>query len=189
MNEDLENMDDDFEDTDDPSDFKEEFEMWKLLAEQEDDAEAQLHLGQQLRGVDVRTVARQVVESHFLPDLRGNLRAFTTQKVRCVRCGEKFRRMPLSGKCIKSSDQSRGGDLRPGIDFTRGEAHLCGGNLVLTVSEGSVRKYIRVMQHVIDHYDVDLYTRQRIDGLISSTDSLFKNDRVTVFTLNDFISG
>ena len=41
MNEQLENMDDDFEDTDDPSDFKEEFEMWRLLAEQEDDAEAQ----------------------------------------------------------------------------------------------------------------------------------------------------
>jgi len=162
---------------------------YKTLETMIDKMNAQLHLGQQLRGVDVRTVARQVVESHFLPDLRGNLRAFTTQKVRCVRCGEKFRRMPLSGKCIKSSDQSRGGDLRPGIDFTRGEAHLCGGNLVLTVSEGSVRKYIRVMQHVIDHYDVDLYTRQRIDGLISSTDSLFKNDRVTVFTLNDFISG
>ena len=30
MNEDLENMDDDFEDTDDPADFKEEFEMWSL---------------------------------------------------------------------------------------------------------------------------------------------------------------
>jgi len=25
--------------------------------------------------------------------------------------------------------------------------------------------------------------------LVSSTDSLFKNDRVTVFTLDDFISG
>ena len=79
--------------------------------------------------------------------------------------------------------------MRSGIDFARGETHHCGGNLVLTVSEGSVRKYINVMQHVIEHYDVDLYTRQRVDGLIKSTDSLFKNDRVTVFTLDDFISG
>ena len=46
MNEDLENMDDDFEYADDPADFKEEFERWRLLAEQEDDAEAQLNLGQ-----------------------------------------------------------------------------------------------------------------------------------------------
>ena len=79
--------------------------------------------------------------------------------------------------------------MRSGIDFARGEIHLCSGNLVLTVSEGSVRKYIRVMQHVIDHYEIDLYTRQRVDALVSSTDSLFKNDRVTVFTLDDFISG
>jgi DNA polymerase II large subunit len=79
--------------------------------------------------------------------------------------------------------------MRSGIDFARGEAHLCGGNLALTVSEGSVRKYIRVMQHVIEHYEVDLYTKQRVDGLVNSTDSLFKNDRVTVFTLDDFISG
>ena len=62
-------------------------------------------------------------------------------------------------------------------------------DLALTVSEGAVRKYIRVMQHVIDHYGVDMYTRQRVNGLVNSTDSLFKNDRVKVFTLDDFISG
>ena len=163
---------------------------YKTLETMIDKMNAQLLLGQQLRGVDVRNVARQVVESHFLPDLRGNLRAFATQKIRCVRCGESYRRMPLSGKCIKTPDQSRGNQgMRSGIDFARGETYHCGGNLVLTVSEGSVRKYIRVMQHVIEHYDVDLYTQQRVDGLINSTNSLFKNDRVTVFTLDDFISG
>ena len=78
--------------------------------------------------------------------------------------------------------------MRSGADFVRGEVHLCGGNLALTVSEGAVRKYIRVMQHVIEHYEVDLYTQQRVEGLISSADSLFKNDRVKVFTLNDFMS-
>ena len=78
--------------------------------------------------------------------------------------------------------------MRAGADFVRGEVHLCGGNLALTVSEGAVRKYIRVMQHVIEHYEVDLYTQQRVEGLISSADSLFKNDRVKVFTLNDFMS-
>ena len=78
--------------------------------------------------------------------------------------------------------------MRSGADFVRGEVHLCGGNLALTVSEGAVRKYIRVMQHVIEHYEVDLYTQQRVEGLIYSADSLFKNDRVKVFTLNDFMS-
>ena len=75
------------------------------------------------------------------------------------------------------------------MDFTQGEQHLCGGNLALTVSEGAVRKYIKVIQHVIDHYDVNTYTQQRVQGLVDSTDSLFKNDRVKVFTLDDFISG
>jgi DNA polymerase II large subunit len=139
--------------------------------------------------VDVRKVASQVVESHFLPDLRGNLVAFTRQKIRCVRCGESYRRWPLAGKCIKDPNANRGGGggMRRGMSFTGGESHLCGGNLALTVSEGAVRKYIRVMQHVIEHYGVDMYTRQRVDQLAKSVDSLFKNDRVKVFTLDDFI--
>ncbi|MDP6325378.1 MAG: hypothetical protein QF684_07455 [Candidatus Thalassarchaeaceae archaeon] len=163
---------------------------YKTLDTMIDKMNAQLLLCQQLRGVDVRKVASQVVESHFLPDLRGNLLAFTRQKFRCVRCGESYRRFPLAGNCIKDIEQKRGRQgMRSGIDFARGEAHLCGGNLALTVSEGAVRKYIRVMQHVIEHYEVNLYTRQRVEGLVSSADSLFKNDRVTVFTLDDFISG
>ena len=157
---------------------------YKTLETMIDKMNAQLLLGQQLRGVDVRNVASQVVESHFLPDLRGNLVAFTRQKFRCVRCGESYRRYPLSGYCIKIKKQ----DFRSASHFTK-EEQTCGGNLALTVSEGAVRKYIRVMQHVIDHYGVDMYTRQRVEGLVNSTDSLFKNDRVKVFTLDDFVSG
>lgn len=41
--------------------------------------------------------------------------------MRCIKCGEKFRRPPLTGECPK-----------------------CGGNVVLTVYEGSVRKYLEV---------------------------------------------
>ncbi|MEE2759783.1 MAG: hypothetical protein VYA86_07390 [Candidatus Thermoplasmatota archaeon] len=157
---------------------------YKTLETMIDKMNAQLLLGQRLRGVDVRKVASQVVESHFLPDLRGNLVAFTRQKFRCVRCGESYRRYPLSGNCIKIKKD----EFRRTSHFTK-EDQVCGGNLALTVSEGAVRKYIRVMQHVIDHYGVDLYTRQRVNGLVNSTDSLFKNDRVTVFTLDDFVSG
>ena len=157
---------------------------YKTLETMIDKMNAQLLLGQQLRGVDVRNVASQVVESHFLPDLRGNLVAFTRQKFRCVRCGESYRRYPLSGRCIKIKKE----DFRSASHFTK-EDQICGGNLALTVSEGAVRKYIRVMQHVIDHYGVDMYTRQRVNGLVNSTDSLFKNDRVKVFTLDDFVSG
>ena len=60
-------------------------------------------------------------------------------------------------------------------------------NIVLTVSEGSVRKYIKVTQHVMENYGVDLYTRQRVDWLSDSVDSLFNDDTVTVMTLGDFL--
>ncbi len=160
---------------------------YKILKTMIDKMNAQLALGQRLRAVEVQRVASSVIESHFLPDLRGNLVAFTRQKVRCVRCGESYRRMPLAGKCIKNP-QDRDQLGRRGLRFTEDEGnHQCGGNLVLTVSEGSVRKYIKVMKHVIDHYGVSQYTRQRVDCLAASADSLFKNDRVKVYTLDDFL--
>ena len=46
-------------------------------------------------------------------------RAFSRQKVRCVKCGAKFRRPLLSDTCPK-----------------------CHGRVILTVTEGSVRKYL-----------------------------------------------
>jgi len=159
---------------------------YKILETMKDKMNGQLLLGGLLRSVDVRKVASQVVESHFLPDLRGNLMAFTRQKFRCVRCGESYRRMPLAAKCIKNPNSGRGSAMRSGMTFG-GESYQCGGNLALTVSEGAVRKYIEVMKHVIEEYGVDLYTRQRVDWLANSVDSLFKNDRVKVFTLDDFI--
>jgi len=58
---------------------------------------------------------------------------------------------------------------------------------VLTVSEGAVRKYIHVMQYVIDTFGTDDYTRQRFEWLTDSVEGLFGNDKVTVFTLDDFL--
>ena len=155
---------------------------YKTLETMVDKMNAQLELGSKLRPVDVSKVASQVIESHFLPDLRGNLVAFTRQKVRCVRCGQSYRRMPLAGRCIQRKRNE--GGLSNGRDDS---SSMCGGNIVLTVSEGSVRKYIKVTQHVMENYGVDLYTRQRVDWLSDSVDSLFNDDTVTVMTLSDFL--
>ena len=76
MNEDLENMDDDFEDTDDPADFKEEFEMWRLLAEQEDDAEAQLNFGQMYQyGLGIKKDHKEAVKCYRLSAEQGDAEA------------------------------------------------------------------------------------------------------------------
>ena len=156
---------------------------YKTLKSMEDKMNGQLSIGALLRSVRVEKVASQVIESHFLPDLRGNLVAFTRQKVRCVKCGEKYRRMPLAGKCIQSHKLEIGGlSARRGEDST-----MCGVNVILTVTEGAVRKYIKVTEGIIENYGVGMYTEQRVKWLTESADSLFNNDKVTVMTLSDFL--
>ncbi len=156
---------------------------YKILETMVDKMNAQIALAAKLRAVNVEKVASSVVESHFFPDLRGNLLAFTRQRVRCGRCGEKYRRIPLSGKCIKQHRAPPGAAA-----ITRTSSGMqCGGNLIMTVSEGAVRKYVKVARHVMDTYGTSDYTKQKFDVLADSLDSLFKNDRIKVFTLDDFV--
>ena len=158
---------------------------YKTLETMIDKMNGQLAIGHRLRGVNVRTVASSVVRSHFLPDLRGNLNAYGRQKVRCLKCAHSYRRMPVSGKCIQPQKASGRGLASMGV--VKAEGEQCGGNLALTVSQGAVRKYIEVMRYVMDHYGVDLYTRQNADWLANSTDSLFNNDRAKQLSLSDFL--
>lgn len=123
---------------------------------------AQLDLGKKCRAVDERDVANKVINKHFMPDMIGNLRSFATQTVRCVKCGAKYRRVPLTGRC------------------------RCGNNLTMTVHEASVRKYLKVSQNVCDKYGLDDYTTERIKIIEISMDSLFNNDKVKKCKLNDF---
>ncbi|MCL2510250.1 MAG: DNA polymerase II large subunit, partial [Methanomassiliicoccaceae archaeon] len=74
---------------------------YTTLESMTDKMDAQLLLGVKIRAVDEKDVAIRVLNKHFLPDMAGNLRSFSTQMVRCTKCGEKYRRMPLSGLCSK----------------------------------------------------------------------------------------
>ena len=153
-----------------------------------DKMNGQLALGHRLRSVDVSRVASTVVRSHFLPDLRGNLLAFTRQKVRCTKCGHSYRRMPLAGKCISKIKFEGKGIRKYGQNHSRNDdsQQYCGGGLALTVSQGAVRKYIEITKHVIETYGVDHYTKQNVEWLVSSTDSLFNNDKSKQLSLSDF---
>ena len=135
--------------------------------------------------MDVKNVASSVVRSHFLPDLRGNLVAFTRQKIRCVSCGHSYRRMPLSGHCIQSNKKATYGLGSHGV--SGGEGGTCKGNLALTVSQGAVRKYIKVTKHVMETYGVDHYTKQNVEWLAASVESLFNNDKAKQLLLSDFL--
>ncbi len=139
------------------------YSAYTTLETMMDKMDAQLMLGKKIRAVDEQDVARRVLNKHFLPDMIGNLRSFSTQTVRCTKCGEKYRRMPLSGKCNK-----------------------CGNALTLTVHEASVKKYLEISKTIGEKYGLDTYTRERVEILEMSMDSVFNNDKVKKCKLSDF---
>ena len=137
---------------------------YKTLGTMIEKMEAQLALARRIKAVDPQDVAERVIESHFLPDLIGNLRSFSKQKVRCTKCNAKYRRPPLRGTCPK-----------------------CGGNIVLTVHEGSVKKYLETSLRIADEYNVRHYTKQRLELLELEMKSLFESDKVKQKGLADFM--
>jgi DNA polymerase II large subunit len=145
--------------------------MYKTMEKMIDKMEAQLQLAERLRAVDEANVAAKVIQSHFLPDMIGNLHSYSKQKVRCTKCNAKYRRVPLSGVCNRS----------------RPNGELCGGNLILTVHEGGVRKYLEISKDISERYKVPTYTRQRILLLEESINSLFQSDKVKKCKLDDFM--
>jgi intein/DNA polymerase II large subunit (EC 2.7.7.7) len=137
---------------------------YKTLDSMMDKMDAQLELARKLRAVDETDVAERVIEYHFLPDLIGNLRAFSRQETRCLDCGESYRRMPLSGDCRE-----------------------CGGRVNLTVHEGSVNKYMDTAIAVADRFGCREYTKQRLRILERSLESIFENDKNKPTTIGDFM--
>ena len=136
---------------------------YKTLGSMAEKIDAQLELARKIRAVDLDDTAQRVIISHFIPDLIGNLRSFSKQTFRCVNCNTIYRRVPLSGKCAK----------------------CYGGRIVLTVSKGSVEKYLQVSKDIVRKYHVDPYIAQRIDVLETELASVFK-ERVQQMTLADF---
>ncbi|MFB6108207.1 MAG: DNA polymerase II large subunit [Haloplanus sp.] len=155
-----------FDHTHDTSDLAlgPDLSAYKTLGSMMEKMDAQLELARKLRAVDETDVAERVIEYHFLPDLIGNLRAFSRQETRCLDCGEKYRRMPLSGECRE-----------------------CGGRVNLTVHEGSVNKYMDTAIRVAEEFDCRPYTKQRLEVLEASLESVFQNDKNKPSSLGDFM--
>ncbi|MDW7989199.1 MAG: DNA polymerase II large subunit [Archaeoglobaceae archaeon] len=112
---------------------------YKKLKSMNEKVEKQMEIAKKILAVDEHDVAERVINIHFLPDIIGNLRAFSKQEFRCVDCNEKYRRIPLSGKCRK-----------------------CGGNLTLTVHSSSIVKYLDISRKLCEDYNVSEYTKQRL---------------------------
>jgi len=81
-----------------------------------------------------------------------------------VKCNRKFRRTPLKGVCPK-----------------------CNGKIVLTVHEGSVKKYMDISLKVAEEYEISDYTKQRLDLINLEIKSLFESDVSKQMGLADFM--
>jgi DNA polymerase II large subunit len=137
---------------------------YKTLKSMMDKMNAQLNLAAKIRAVDESDVAYKVIERHFLPDIIGNMRAFSKQSVRCPTCNITYRRPPLQGVCTK-----------------------CKGKLTLTVHEKSVKKYLEISKEIAQRYNISPYAQQRIKLVEKSIDSLFMSDKVKTTKLTDFL--
>jgi DNA polymerase II large subunit len=126
---------------------------YKTLPSMEDKLKGQMDIAEKVRAVDEKDVARLVIEKHFIRDIKGNLRKFSQQEFRCVKCNEKFRRPPLVGKCIK-----------------------CGGKLLFTIAEGSVLKYLEPTISLANKYDLSVYLKQTLELTKLRIEGVFGKD-------------
>ena len=136
--------------------------LYKTLQTMTEKVESQIGLAEILRSVDQKGVVEGVINSHFLPDMAGNIRAFSRQKVRCTKCGAKYRRIPLSGQCT------------------------CGNDLILSISKGSVLKYLEISKDLSHRYPINPYVVERIEILETAINSLFESDKSKQSSLDVF---
>jgi DNA polymerase II large subunit len=126
---------------------------YKQLPTMQDKVAKEMELVEKTRAVDTSEVARLIIERHFIRDIRGNLRKFSMQGFRCVKCNSKFRRPPLAGKCTK-----------------------CNGKIIFTISEGGIIKYLDSTLNLAKNYDLSVYLKQNIDLTKKYIESIFGRD-------------
>jgi len=127
--------------------------LYKQLETMVDKVREQMNIAQRIRAVDANDVARRVLDSHFFRDMTGNLRAFGTQTVRCIKCNRKYRRMPLNGRCA------------------------CNGKLILTVFPESTRKYLAIAKHLESKFVIPEFARSRIKLFELIHEQLFSGEQ------------
>ncbi|MBS1267082.1 MAG: DNA polymerase II large subunit [Candidatus Woesearchaeota archaeon] len=126
---------------------------YKTLPSMQEKLKGQMEIAKIIRAVDQRHVADLVINKHFIKDIKGNLRKFSMQQFRCVKCNSKYRRPPLSGKC------------------------RCGGKIIFTISEGSIVKYLEPSISLAKKYEVSDYLKQTLELTKRRIESIFGKDK------------
>ncbi|MFW9914888.1 MAG: DNA polymerase II large subunit [Candidatus Thorarchaeota archaeon] len=130
-----------------------EITLYKRLKTMVEKVREQMKLASKIRAVDADDVAKRVLDSHFFRDMSGNMRAFGTQTIRCVKCNRKYRRMPLFAQC------------------------RCGGHLILTVFPESTKKYLSIAKELEREYSLPEFAQSRIKLFELIQEQMFGGDQ------------
>ncbi|MHA1301080.1 MAG: DNA polymerase II large subunit [Candidatus Helarchaeota archaeon] len=133
---------------------------YKKLKSMMEKVKAQLEIAEKIRAVDADDVAKRIIEKHFLRDIIGNLRAFTSQSYRCPKCNKTYRRIPLSGYCDNKT-----------------KGRKCNGKLILTVTRGGIVKYLDIAVDLVKKYNLDDYLKQRLELAEDYINSIFESSK------------
>jgi len=117
--------------------------------------ENQIQLAKRIAAVDSNDVVAAVLQTHLIPDIVGNMNAYTSQTFRCSSCGSQYRRLPIRGDCLQ-----------------------CGEKLQATVTKGSVEKYLKLATKLCNEFNVDQNIKTRLEIISSELKMLFKTEPV-----------
>lgn len=124
----------------------------------------QLKNAEMIRAVSPDETALNVITTHLLPDMAGNLRAYARQEFRCTECGTRFRRIPLTRKCAQ-----------------------CGVKLTPNITRPSVEKYLMLAKSLAKRYDIGSYNRGRIALLADEISMVFGKSKGDQLMLSDYM--
>ncbi|KAA2282838.1 MAG: DNA polymerase II large subunit [Candidatus Nitrosocosmicus sp.] len=125
--------------------------------------EMQIATANLINSVDTNEVISMVLTTHIIPDIMGNMRSYSSQAFRCNKCGEKYRRMPLYGRCL-----------------------VCDNSLLQTVTRGSVEKYVLLAENMCNNFKVTNYLKSRVESLIVELNFIFQSKQIQP-TLLDYL--
>ncbi len=123
----------------------------------------QIRTADMISVVDPNEVVSMVMTTHLLPDIMGNLRAYSGQSFRCTACGASYRRIPLSQNCTE-----------------------CGNKLIQTLTRPSVSKYLKLAKRLLDKYEIDPYLRGRVLALLDELELVFGKEDSEQALLTDY---
>ena len=137
---------------------------YSTLESMVDKLDLQIRNADIINAVETRDIISYLLQTHLIPDIMGNIRAYARQKFRCTACGAKYRRMPLLRKCT------------------------CGHKLIQTITRPSIEKYLPLAKKLVIKYDVDPYLKGRIMTLSDEIELLFGKSDGSQQLLTDYVN-